>query len=135
MFFLLPSLRPGMQTGSHKVARTLFLFPILANRRRNHFGHLQRGAAHFTFFKSQRPHAQRFDFRVIMDGRGRALDNAYIGRLWRSVKYEDIYLRDYADGPSLHAGLTHCFRIYNSCNHERRHGSPEDQTPACVYRQ
>ena len=72
------------------------------------------------------------DIRISMDGRGRALDNAFIERLWRSVKYEDIYLRDYADGPSLHAGLTRYFRFYN---HERRHSSLNDQTPAYVYRQ
>ena len=74
----------------------------------------------------------RRDIRISMDGRGRALDNAFIERLWRSVKYEDIYLRDYADGPSLHAGLTRYFRFYN---HERRHSSLNDQTPAYVYRQ
>ncbi len=39
--------------------------------------------------------------RISMDGRGRALDNAFIERLWRSVKYEDIYLRDYGDGHAL----------------------------------
>ena len=74
----------------------------------------------------------RRDIRISMDGRGRALDNAFIERLWWSVKYEDIYLRDYADGPSLHAGLTRYFRFYN---HERRHSSLNDQTPAYVYRQ
>lgn len=68
--------------------------------------------------------------RISMDGRGRALDNAFIERLWRSVKYEDIYLRDYADGPSLHAGLTRYFRFYN---HERPHSSLNNQTPAHVY--
>jgi len=65
--------------------------------------------------------------RISMDGRGRALDNVFIERLWRSVKYEDIYLRDYADGHELHAGLTRYFRFYN---HERPHSSLEDQTPA-----
>ena len=74
----------------------------------------------------------RRNIRISMDGRGRALDNAFIERLWWSVKYEDIYLRDYADGLSLHAGLTRYFRFYN---HERRHSSLDDQTPAYVYRQ
>ena len=66
--------------------------------------------------------------RISMDGRGRALDNVFIERLWRSVKYEDIYLRDYADGHALHAGLTRYFRFYN---HARPHSALEDQTPAC----
>lgn len=74
----------------------------------------------------------RRGIQISMDGRGRALDNVFIERLWRSVKYEDIYLRDYADGPSLHAGLTRYFRFYN---HERRHSSLNDHTPAYVYRQ
>lgn len=65
--------------------------------------------------------------RISMDGRGRALDNVFIERLWRSVKYEDIYLHDYADGHELHAGLTRYFRFYN---HERPHSALEDQTPA-----
>jgi len=62
-----------------------------------------------------------------MDGRGRALDNAFIERLWRSVKYEDIYLRDYADGHELHAGLTKYFRFYN---HQRPHSGLGNETPA-----
>ena len=65
--------------------------------------------------------------RISMDGRGRALDNVFIERLWRSVKYEDIYLREYADGHALHAGLTRYFRFYN---HERPHSALGNQTPA-----
>ena len=67
------------------------------------------------------------DVRISMDGRGRALDNVFIERLWRSVKYEDIYLRDYLDGHALYAGLTRYFRFYN---HERPHSALENQTPA-----
>ena len=48
-----------------------------------------------------------------MDGRGRALDNVFIERLWRSVKYEDIYLHNYGTGPELIAGLTTYFHFYN----------------------
>jgi putative transposase len=70
--------------------------------------------------------------RISMDGRGRALDNVFIERLWRSVKYEDIYLREYNDGPALHAGLSRYFRFYN---HERPHSGLGNQTPARVYRQ
>ena len=40
-----------------------------------------------------------------MDGRGRALDNVFVERLWKSVKYEDIYIKDYCDGLELHKGL------------------------------
>ena len=58
--------------------------------------------------------------RVSMDGRGRCLDNIFIERLWRSVKYEDIYLRDYEDGHALHQGLSSYFAFYN---HERPHQS------------
>jgi len=69
-------------------------------------------------------HAQ---VRISMDGRGRALDNAFIERLWRSVKYEDIYLREYADGHALCAGLRRYFRYYN---HERPHSKLDYETPA-----
>ena len=49
-----------------------------------------------------------------MDGRGRALDNIFVERLWRSVKYEDIYLRGYGHVPELMVGLTAYFAFYNS---------------------
>lgn len=69
--------------------------------------------------------------RISMDGRGRALDNIFIERLWRTVKYEHIYLMDYATVPELEAGLQSYFRFYN---HERRHQSLDYRTPASVYR-
>jgi putative transposase len=69
----------------------------------------------------------RADVRISMDGRGRALDNVFIERLWRSVKYEDIYLRDYGDGHALHAGLARYFHFYN---HHRPHSALENRTPA-----
>jgi putative transposase len=68
--------------------------------------------------------------RISMDGRGRALDNVFIERLWRSVKYEDLYLRDYADGHALHAGLARYFQFYN---HERPHSRLANETPASCY--
>lgn len=68
--------------------------------------------------------------RISMDGRGRALDNAFIERLWRSVKYEDIYLREYRDGHALHAGIERYFRYYN---HERPHSGLNNRTPAECY--
>jgi len=68
--------------------------------------------------------------RVSMDGRGRALDNVMIERLWRSLKYEDVYLRSYEDGRALHAGLTTYFNYYN---HNRFHQSLNYLTPAQVH--
>jgi len=65
--------------------------------------------------------------QISMDGRGRALDNAFIERLWRSVKYEDIYLHDYADGDELRAGLARYFRFYND---DRPHSGLANHTPA-----
>jgi putative transposase len=68
---------------------------------------------------------------VSMDGRGRALDNVFVERLWRSVKYEDIYLRYYEDVPGLRRGLERYFGFYNE---ERLHQSLDYRTPAAVYR-
>ena len=68
---------------------------------------------------------------VSMDGRGRCLDNVFIERLWRSVKYEDIYLRDYEDGPALESGLGKWFGHYND---ERPHQALGYATPREVYR-
>ena len=68
--------------------------------------------------------------RISMDGRGRALDNVFVERLWRSVKYEDLYLKSYEDGRSLHVGLDAYFRFYN---HERFHQSLNYLTPAQMH--
>jgi len=70
------------------------------------------------------------NIRISMDGRGRAMDNIFIERLWRSVKYEDIYLKDYVSIPELDAGLSAYFRFYND---ERLHQSLEYRTPAEVH--
>jgi putative transposase len=67
---------------------------------------------------------------ISMDGRGRALDNIFVERLWRTVKYEDIYLKDYASGPALAVGLDRYFRFYNQ---ERPHQSLAYRTPAEVH--
>jgi putative transposase len=67
---------------------------------------------------------------VSMDGRGRALDNAFVERLWRSVKYEDIYIQGYDTVPGLHHGLARYFAFYND---ERPHQSLGYRTPAAVY--
>jgi len=69
---------------------------------------------------------------VSMDGRGRALDNVFVERLWRSVKYEDIYIRGYEAVPELHRGLGRYFAFYND---ERLHQSLGYRTPAAVYRE
>jgi len=68
---------------------------------------------------------------ISMDGRGRALDNIFVERLWRSVKYEDVYLKEYAHLPKLRQGLAHYFALYNL---ERKHQSLDYLTPDQVYR-
>lgn len=68
---------------------------------------------------------------VSRDGRGRALDNVFVERLWRSVKYEDIYIKDYERVPELASGLTADFWFYDE---ERPHQSLGYRTPAEVYR-
>jgi putative transposase len=65
-----------------------------------------------------------------MDGRGRAFDNIFVERLWRTVKYEDIYLKDYATVPALEIGLAGYFQFYNyDCPHQSLHY----RTPAEVH--
>jgi putative transposase len=65
-----------------------------------------------------------------MDGRGRVFDNIFVERLWRTVKYEDIYLRDYGSVAELDAGLARYFRFYNQ---ERPHQSLGYRAPAAVH--
>lgn len=72
----------------------------------------------------------RNEIAVSMDSKGRALDNIFIERFWRTIKYEHLYLRAYTDGHSLHEGLTEYFRFYN---HERKHQSLGYQAPAVWY--
>lgn len=67
---------------------------------------------------------------ISMDGRGRALDNAFVERLWRTVKYEDLYLKNYEEGRVLRKGLHAYFTFYN---HERPHQSLNHLTPAQVH--
>ena len=70
------------------------------------------------------------EVRISMDGRGRCLDNVFVERLWRSVKYEDIYLWRYETVPELQQGLGRYFPYYNE---ERLHQSLAYKTPAWVY--
>jgi len=67
---------------------------------------------------------------VSMDGRGRVFDNIFIERLWRTVKYEDIYIKEYASVPALEVGLQDYFQLYN---YERPHQSLGYQVPADVH--
>lgn len=67
---------------------------------------------------------------VSMDGRGRCLDNIFIERLWRSLKYEEVYLRDYRLVPEARTGIGRWFQFYN---HARPHQSLGYRTPASVY--
>lgn len=70
------------------------------------------------------------EIAISMDGRGRALDNVFIERLWRSVKYEEVYLRDYTSVWECERGLASYFEFYNT---QRRHASLGRRTPAEVY--
>ena len=69
--------------------------------------------------------------QISMDGKGRAIDNIFVERLWRTVKYENVYLNVYEDGLSLYKGLSVYFDFYNI---ERTHQSLEYQTPNEVYK-
>lgn len=69
--------------------------------------------------------------RISMDGRGRWLDNVFIERLWRSLKYEDIYLKGYADGRDARAGIGAWFAFYNA---RRPHQALGNRTPMQVWR-
>jgi putative transposase len=68
--------------------------------------------------------------RISMDGRGRCFHNVFIERLWRTVKYEEVYLKDYADVPQTYRELGAYFQRYN---HHRLHQSLGYRTPAEVY--
>jgi len=67
---------------------------------------------------------------ISMDGRGRCMDNIFVERLWRSLKYEEVYLKDYASVAEARAGIDRYFQFYN---HQRLHQSLDYRTPAGVY--
>ena len=69
--------------------------------------------------------------RISMDGKGRALDNVFVERLWRTVKYESIYLNNFENVKELYEGLKEYFNFYN---YRRTHQSLGYKTPAKVYR-
>lgn len=68
---------------------------------------------------------------ISMDGRGRAIDNVFIERLWRTVKYEEIYLKDYSSGVETNSSLGRYFNYYDF---HRPHQGLDNQTPWEVYR-
>jgi putative transposase len=70
------------------------------------------------------------NIQISMDGRGRALDNVFIERLWRSLKYEDLYIRDYSNGSDLYYGLQIYFELYNK---RRPHQALGYRTPEMLY--
>ena len=70
------------------------------------------------------------EIRISMDGKGRALDNIWVERLWRSVKYEEVYLNEYTNGQECFERLSRYFNYYN---HARPHSSLGGRTPAMVH--
>jgi putative transposase len=70
------------------------------------------------------------NIKISMDGKGRWMDNVFIERLWRSVKYENVYLNEYASVSDLRQGVNKYFQYYN---YERTHQSLENMTPAEIY--
>ena len=71
------------------------------------------------------------DIRISMDGRGRWIDNVFIERLWRSLKYEDVYLKGYADGREARAGIGSWIAFYNA---RRPHQALGNRAPMAVWR-
>jgi putative transposase len=70
------------------------------------------------------------EIAISMDGRGRCMDNIFIERLWRSLKYEEVYLKDYRSVTEARAGIEKYLRFYNQ---ERLHQSLDYRTPAGLY--
>jgi putative transposase len=73
---------------------------------------------------------EKSDIKISMDGRGRALDNIFVERLWRTLKYEDIYLKDYGSVKEVRDGVKSYFQFYNN---ERPHQSLNYRYPKDVY--
>ena len=69
---------------------------------------------------------------ISMDGRGRFMDNIFIERLWRSIKYEEVHLNVYADGREARSGIGLWMNFYN---HRRPHQAMDNQTPMAVWRE
>ncbi len=73
-----------------------------------------------------------YGIKISMDGRGRAFDNIFIERLWRTVKYEEVYLKSYSCGNDAYKNLSHYFDFYNN---KRPHQALSYKTPIEVYRE
>jgi putative transposase len=73
---------------------------------------------------------EQAEIRISMDGRGRALDNIFVERLWRSLKYEEIYIWNHETVPALEKGVDRYFRFYNT---ERPHQSLGNRFPVTLY--
>ena len=74
---------------------------------------------------------EKAGIRISMDGRGRALDNVWVERLWRTVKQEEVYIHDYVDGVEAHRNLERYFHFYNET---RPHSALGYTPPGNVYR-
>jgi putative transposase len=74
---------------------------------------------------------EKADVLISMDGRGRFMDNIFIERLWRSIKYEEVHLKAYADGREARAGISSWVTFYNF---RRPHQAMNNQTPMAVWR-
>jgi putative transposase len=70
------------------------------------------------------------NIKISMDGRGRRMDNIFTERLWRTVKYENVYLNEYQNCGEANQGLTEYFKFYNE---RRKHQSLDYRTPAQIY--
>jgi putative transposase len=86
--------------------------------------------SHFTSPQYQQL-LREANVQISMDGKGRAIDNIFTERLWRSVKYEEVYIHDYASPKEARQSLARYFAFYNE---ERLHQALDYRTPAEVYR-
>ena len=73
---------------------------------------------------------KKYEIQISMDGKGRAIDNIYIERFWRTIKYEDIYLKAYENGISLYKGVEKYMHFYNT---KRKHQNLNNITPKVLY--
>ena len=71
--------------------------------------------------------------KISMDGRGRALDNVFVERLWRTVKYDEVYLKCYLSQVEAHTNLERFFRFYNDHRPHSAFGDADPKTPMQVY--
>lgn len=86
--------------------------------------------SHFTSQRYLEILNSRETIQISMDGRGRCMDNIFTERLWRTVKYENIYLNEYRNANEANQGLTEYFKFYNE---KRKHQSLDYRTPAQIY--